>query len=237
MNPTIDSSDEYNIRYGNPGLKPSLSHNFDVVLGKSKNGSYNNIAVGYNQADEIFSQLRISPQELTWQNISGSKEYGISTWNGFTLYQKIKLNMSGRYSYKVYSAYDKEYRKFKDGGSFSFNLNSNYNWKDLYSATGSINYNRYANPQGTTRSSLGMNFGLQARLLEKKLVINLNVTDPFLQQENRTLTYGSSFTQENYNTTQTRNFRLTFSYVFSNSGSTKKMAALKNVLNNSTHAH
>jgi hypothetical protein len=237
MNPTIDSSDEYNIRYGNPGLKPSLSHNFDVVLGKSKNGSYNNIAVGYNQADEIFSQLRISPQELTWQNISGSKEYEISTWNGFTLYQKIKLNMSGRYSYKVYSAYDKEYRKFKDGGSFSFNLNSNYNWKDLYSATGSINYNRYANPQGTTRSSLGMNFGLQARLLEKKLVINLNVTDPFLQQENRTLTYGSSFTQENYNTTQTRNFRLTFSYVFSNSGSTKKMAALKNVLNNSTHAH
>jgi hypothetical protein len=232
MNPTIDSSDQYNIRYGNPGLRASLSNNFDIVLGKSKNGSYNNIALGYNQSDEVFSQIRISPQEITWQNISGSKEYEISSWNGLSIYQKIKLNLSGRYAYRVYSAYDKENRKFKDGGSLSFNLNSNYNWKDLYSATGSFTYNRFANAQGTTRSSLGMNFGIQARLLKKKLVVNLNVTDPFLQQENRSWTYGAGFTQENYNSSQTRNFRLTLSYLFSNNGSHKKMAALKKVYDN-----
>jgi hypothetical protein len=139
--------------------------------------------------------------------------------------------MSGRYAYRVYSDYDKEYRKFKDGGSLSINVNSNYNWKDLYSTTGSVTYNRYANPQGTTRSSLGMNFGLQARFLQKKFVVNLNITDPFLQQENRTWTYGTGFTQENYNITQTRNFRLTMSYVFSNNGSRKKMADLKKVMN------
>ena len=237
LNPTVDSSDQFNIRYGNPGLKPSLSHNFNVVLGKSKNGSYSNIAIGYNQAEEVFSQLRIGPQELTWQNISGSKEYEISTWNGFTLYQRIKLNMSGRYSYMVYSTYDKENRKFKDGASLSFNINSNYNWKDILSATGSINYNRFANPQGTTKTSLGMSFGLQAKMLEKKFIINLNVTDPFLEQENRTITNGPGFTQENYNTSQTRNYRLTLSYVFSNKGSHKKIAALKNAISNSTPAH
>jgi hypothetical protein len=231
MNPTIDSSDQYNIRYGNPGLRPSLTNNFDLVLGKSKNGAYSNIALGYNQSAEVFSQIRISPQEITWQNISGSKEYEISTWNGISIHQKVKLNMSGRYAYRVYSDYDKEYRKFKDGGSLSINVNSNYNWKDLYSTTGSVTYNRYANPQGTTRSSLGMNFGLQARFLQKKFVVNLNITDPFLQQENRTWTYGTGFTQENYNISQTRNFRLTMSYVFSNNGSRKKMADLKKVMN------
>ena len=140
--------------------------------------------------------------------------------------------MSGRYAYRIYSAYDKENRKFKDGGSLSFNLNGNYNWKDLYSATGSFTYNRYANPQGATRSSLGMNIGFQAKLLEKKLVVNLTITDPFLQQENRSWTYGTGFTQENYNSAQTRNFRLTLSYVFSNSRSSKKMAAIKKAFNN-----
>ncbi|SHE83549.1 outer membrane beta-barrel protein [Flavisolibacter ginsengisoli] len=232
MNPTIDSSDQYNIRYGNLGLKPSLSNNFDLVVGKSKNGAYSNIALGYNQSAEVFSQIRISPQEITWQNISGSREYEISSWNGLSIHQKVKLNMSGRYAYRIYSAYDKENRKFKDGGSLSFNLNGNYNWKDLYSATGSFTYNRYANPQGATRSSLGMNMGFQARLLEKKLVVNLTITDPFLQQENRSWTFGTGFTQENYNSAQTRNFRLTLSYVFSNNGSSKKMAAIKKVFNN-----
>src|SRR6186713_2661617 len=33
LNPTIDFSDPYNIRYGNPGLNPSLAHNFDFVTG------------------------------------------------------------------------------------------------------------------------------------------------------------------------------------------------------------
>ncbi|HJW16542.1 MAG TPA: outer membrane beta-barrel protein, partial [Flavisolibacter sp.] len=128
-------------------------------------------------------------------------------------------------------------RKFRDGGSLSFNLNSNYNWKNLYSATTGFTYNRFANPQGTTRSSLGMNFGLQARLLGKKLILNLNITDPFLQQEYRTSTYGTNFTQENYNSSQTRNVRLTISYVFSNNGSNKKMAALKKVYKDQNTTH
>jgi hypothetical protein len=77
-----------------------------------------------------------------------------------------------------------------------------------------------------------MNIGFQAKLLEKKLVVNLTITDPFLQQENRSWTYGTGFTQENYNSSQTRNFRLTLSYVFSNNGNRKKMADIKKAFNN-----
>ena len=36
LNPTIDFSDPYNIRFGNYQLNPSLAHNFDLVIGKNK---------------------------------------------------------------------------------------------------------------------------------------------------------------------------------------------------------
>ena len=58
LNPTRDESDPYNIRFGNPNLKPSMSHNFDLVIGKNKPAYYANIGFGYNLVEDIYSQLR-----------------------------------------------------------------------------------------------------------------------------------------------------------------------------------
>jgi hypothetical protein len=85
----------------------------------------------------------------------------------------------------------------------------------MYSANVGINFNRFANPQGTVRSSVSMNIGLQAKLLQKKMVITFNTIDPFMQQQNRQFTFGERFNQETYSFTQTRNFRLTVAYNFS----------------------
>jgi hypothetical protein len=230
LNPTVDSSDQFNIRYGNPGLKPSLSNNFDLVLGRSKSSFYANIGFGYNSVEDLFSQLRITPTEITWQNISGRKEYELSTWSGFSATKRIKINVSASYTYNAYSAFDKANRKFRNGGSFTSNLNTNYTWKDLYNATGSFTFNRFANPQGTVRANLSMNLGLQAKLLQKKLIATFNFIDPFAQQENRSFTYGINFMQENYSSTQTRSYRLTLGYVISGSQK-KRSGSAKRALN------
>src|SRR4030095_10056660 len=58
LNPTIDFSDPYNIRYGNFRLEPSLSHNFDFVIGRTKPRYFVNIGFGYNKVEDIFSQIR-----------------------------------------------------------------------------------------------------------------------------------------------------------------------------------
>jgi hypothetical protein len=219
LNPTVDSADAYTIRTGNTELKPSLAHNFDLVLGRTHNSFYANIGLGYNIVDDVFAQIRTrlsdTTTQITWENISGRKEYEISTWSGYTLNRHTRVNLSASYSYNTYSAYDKEVRKYRDGGSFTSNLNGNYVWKELYTATGSFTFNRFANPQGTVKSSLSMNVGLQAKMLNKKLTLTLNVIDPFTQQRSRTFTYGTNFNLENYNSTQTRNYRLTLGYNFS----------------------
>jgi outer membrane receptor protein involved in Fe transport len=216
LNPTIDFSDPYNIRFGNPGLLASFADNFDLVLGRTKNSFYANIGMGYNKVSDIFAQVRtLNPDgktQITWQNISGRKEYEMSTWNGYTVSKHTKVNLSASYTYNTYSAFDKVIRKYRNGGSLSSHLSGNYTWKDLYTATGSFTFNHFANPQGTVKSSLSMNIGLQAKLLHKKMTVTLNIIDPFVQQQNRSFTYGTNFNLESYSTTQTRNFRLTLGY-------------------------
>jgi hypothetical protein len=79
-----------------------------------------------------------------------------------------------------------------------------------------------------------MNLGAQAKLLQKKLVLSLNLVDPLNQQENRTYTYGNTFSQENYNLTSTRNFRLTVAYNFIANAAPRKNISkddLKTMLN------
>ena len=219
LNPTIDFSDPYNIRFGNPDLAASVADNFDLVLGKTHKSFYANLGLGYNIVEDIFSPVRTlmggGVTEITWQNISGRKEYEMSTWSGYTVSKNMKVNLSASYSYNSYSDFDKAVRKFRDGGSITSNLNMNYILKELYTATGSFTFNRFANPQGRVKSSLSMNIGLQAKMLQKKMTVTLNIIDPFMQQQNRTFTYGTNFNLESYSTTQTRNFRMTVGYNFS----------------------
>jgi len=231
LNPTIDFSDPYNIRFGNPGLLASTADNFDLVFGKSKSSFYANIGMGYNLVRDIFAQVRtLRPDgktEITWENISGRKEYEISTWNGYTISRHTRVNFSASYTYNTYSEFDKNVRKYRNGGSITSNLNGNYNIKDLYVATGSFTFNRFANPQGSVKSSLSMNIGLQAKFLKKKLTANLNIIDPFFHQENRTFTYGTNFNLESFGSTQTTNYRFSLAYNFAKKQKKKPVQNVK----------
>ena len=218
LNPTRDFADPYNIRAGNPALLASSAHNFDFVIGKSKGVFYANLGLGYNIVEDIFNPIReLLPNGITetiWQNISGRKEYEFSTWSGYTFSKKFRANISASYTHSQYGEWDKKNRKYRDGGSLTSNLNAVFNIKDLYNATGNFTFNRFANPQGTVRNSVSMNIGLQAKVLQKKLTVTLNIIDPLVQQRNHTFTYGTNFSLENFSTTQTKNYRLSLGYSF-----------------------
>jgi hypothetical protein len=167
--------------------------------------------------EDIFSQVRTlltdGKTQVTWENISGRKEYELSSWGGLTLTKKLKVNLSASYTYNQYSAFDKTVNRYRNGGSFTSNVNTNYTPKDIWSFTGSFNFNRFANPQGYARWSWSMNLGIQRKLLNKKMTLTANIIDPFLQ-ENRSYTYGPNFTLQSFSTAQTRNFRLSVGYNF-----------------------
>jgi hypothetical protein len=226
LNPTIDFSDPYNIRFGNDQLEASTAHNFDLVIGRTRPKYYLNLGLGFNSVEDIFSQVRTLLDEgktqITWENISGRKEYEISTWNGITLTRKLKANFSASYIYSTYSEFDRTVRKFRNGGSFTSNFNSSFTPTDLWNLTTSFNLNRFANPQGFARWTTSMNLGVQRKFFGKRLVVTINAIDPLVQQRNRSFTHGTNFNLESFSTTNTRNYRLSVAYNFNSSPAKKK---------------
>lgn len=215
LNPAIDFGDPYNVRFGNENLVASTAHNFDLVLGRTKPMYYVNVGLGYNIVQDIFSQVRTllpdGKTQITWENISGRKEYELSTWGGMTINKKLKANLSASYTYNEYSTFDKTVNRYRNGGSFTSNINSTWAPKDILNFTGSFTFNRFANPQGFARWSWSMNVGVQRKFFNKKLTVTANMIDPFVQ-ESRNFTYGINYFLRSYSTAQTRNFRLSLGY-------------------------
>jgi Outer membrane protein beta-barrel family/CarboxypepD_reg-like domain len=218
LNPTIDFSDPYNIRFGNEKLEASTADNFDFVIGRTRPMYFLNFGLGYNIVKDIFSRVRtLLPDgrtQITWENISGRKEYEISTWGGLTVTKKLRANLSASYTLNQYSVFDRTYNKYRNGGSFTSNINSTYTPKDVWSFIGSFTFNRFANPQGYARWNWSMNMGIQRKFFTKRFTVTLNFIDPFSQQRNRNFTYGTNFNVESYSATNTRNFRLSLGYNF-----------------------
>jgi hypothetical protein len=191
------------------------------VLGRTRPKFYFNVGVGYNVIEDIFSQLRsLLPEgktQITYENINSRTEYEMSTWSGYTFSRALRVNFSASYTYNQYGLRERTVNKFRNGGSLTSNLNTSFTPKDVWNITTNFTFNRFANPQGTVRSNISMNLGIQRRWLNKQLVTTINFIDPFIQQKNRSFTYAPNFNLETYNSTQTRNVRFTIGYNFNNS--------------------
>lgn len=218
LNPAIDYTDPINMRFGNPALEASPSHNIDLTAGITKSKIYGNIGLGYNLIDNIFAQVRTLGENgktnITWQNISAKQEYELSTWMGMELFKGFRLNVNGGYTFNKYSEYDITVNKYRNGGSLNAKANMTFVPSEFWNVSANIGYNRFANPQGTVRSNVSMQFGAQRKFFKKKLVMALGVIDPFIQQGYNNTTTGRNFTVNSIGTTNTRNFRLSATYLF-----------------------
>lgn len=233
LNPAIDFSDPYNIRFGNYQLSPSLTNDFNLVLSRTRPKYFLNLGLGHNIVEDVYSQIRtLLPEgktQITWENISNRKEYELSSWNGYTISNKVKINFSATYTYYVYSEFDKSVRKFRDGGSFTSNMSSNFTLKEVMNFTGSFNINRFANPQGSVSWNMGMNIGFQRKFFNKRLILTINVIDPFSDQKTNRNTVGKNFEVSSVNITRTTNYKLSAAYNFSKVVKKNPMSsALKN---------
>jgi len=231
LNPSVDYSDPYNTRFGNPYLQPYFADNFDFIVGKWNKKFYANVSVGYNVLKDIYSSIRTLQPDgkttTTWQNLSGRKEYDANTWGGCTINKKAKVNLSLGYTYNVYSEHDRTVNRYHNGGSIFSSFNSSYQFTDLLNSNASVTFNRFANPQGTVRSTLSMNIGVQQKFLKKKLILSISIIDPFRQQQNKYFIYAGNFNLESYNTTKTKNFRIAVSYLLSKKAKSNRDALIK----------
>ncbi len=216
LNPNIDYSDPYNIRFGNPYLSPSLADNFDWNVSLVKGKYYINTSLGYNNVKNVFYLIRTlidaGKTQLTYQNIANRQEYEASAWGGYTFTKKLRVNVSAGYTFNKYSEAEKTLFKYIDGGSFYSSFNYSFTPNNLLTFEGNTRYSSYADPQGRSRSNITMNIGVQRKFFDKRVIVNFNIFDPFSTQQYTTYTYANNFNIENYSSTNTRNYRLSISY-------------------------
>jgi len=221
LNPSIDYGDPYNIRFGNPYLSPSLIDNFDLSVGYSDKKLSMNASLGYNRVKNVFNSIRTlvdsGKTQTTYKNISDQQEIGASLWAGITVTKEFRVNISGGYNYTQFSDIEKQLYLYHDGGSIYSALNYSYSPDNLTIIEANNRYNRFASPQGNSRSNINMSISIQRKFFNKKLMIGLSALDPFGSQVYHSNTYAPNFAIESYSTSNTRNYRLTISYQISRS--------------------
>ena len=216
LNPNIDYSDPYNLRYGNPELEPTISQNFDFNINYTKGKYYFNTSIGFNKVSQVFNTIRTlgdgGKTNVTWLNIADRNEYEASAFGGYTFSKQFRMNASVGFSYNQYGESEKKLYLYRNGGSFYSNLNYTFNPSSVWTFEGTARYNRYANPQGISRTNINTNFGVQHKLLNRRLIISVNAIDPFTPQEIISVTNGPRFQLESFSSTRSRNYRISISY-------------------------
>lgn len=216
LNPSIDYSDPYNLRFGNIGLLPQLADNFDWTFGIYKGKYYVNFTAGYNQVKDIIQSIRTlipgDKTQITYNNITDRKEYEATIFGGYTFSRKLRMNASMGYTYNQYSAYDRQVNRYRNGSTYYANINYNYMLSDRITFEGNVRYNSIADAQGRSRSSIKQNIGVQSRWMNKQLTVGLLLIDIFSQQQFNRTTYGANYTLQSVTASQTRNIRLTIAY-------------------------
>ncbi len=217
LNPAVDYSDPYNLRFGNPYLFPSSAHNFDLNLNWNNGKSYINGSLGFNKVDDIINRIRTLMEDgktySTFQNIATRKEYEAGLWSGYSFSKKWRVNFSGSYVYNAYGEKEKELLKYRNGSSITFNLNGNYTPSSVIAFDASVRYNAFADPQGRTRSNISTQMGMQYKMLNRRLILAAAAIDPFTRQEITSVSQGPNFYINSYRTAITRNFRLAAAWV------------------------
>lgn len=216
LNPNVDYGDPYNIRFGNPFLAPSLSHNFDWNVNYYKGKFYINTSVGFNLIKDVINSIRsLTPEyktQVSFVNIADRQEFEAGIWGGYTFTKKFRVNSSISFTHNKYSEQEKIRYRYVDGNTLAAAVNFNYTPTTLFTIETNLRYSQFADPQGRSRSNLATNFGLQHKFIQKRLQISLNIIDPFTTQQFTTITTGSNFYIESFNNANTRNYKLAISW-------------------------
>lgn len=216
--PYINNSDPQNIRTGNPELQPALSHKFEVSYSVyyPKTNNYLSTSTYFAQTndnidristlDTISGVTTTKPMNLaTQQNMGGNVSYSLN----LTKWWKVWANLNVEYSKLTSIAVNNE--------NFSYGLNGNTQFRlpGRFSVElGGHFRSPRIQPQGTFKAMNGIDLGIRKELLERKLVVALNISDLLNSQQFSSHYETNTFIQDYERKRATRFIRLNIRYRF-----------------------
>jgi len=231
LNPFPEYRDVYNVRAGNPKLKPEQIHSIETGYLYHKGANTYSATLyyryAYNKMTEITRFLNDSVLLTTKENLSSSSASGAEAIFNRVLGKiaTINLNVNG-YLSKL-DASNLGYSGLKTSFSWNAAVNTNFNITKLMMVQLNTKYtSTIQTPQGDRQPTFIMNAGARYEVFKRKASIMFTVSDLFDSYRNRTIINTSELHRETESRRSPRILYVGFSYLF---GSTKngKEAQLK----------
>lgn len=220
LNPLIDDSNQSNVSFGNPNLKPSYSNQFQLSFGTYGMKWSFTPRISYSATERIIERYRISPDSVTYENVGSNKTLALGFFGNYRPSKAITLTGGYTLSRRDYES-KSALLVDRIGYSHRLNLNLTGNLPYKIACEGQLNYTSNAIAQGRTSGSVSTSFGIRKNFVNNKIMMRFMATDPFANQNSLEIidaftAANTYYNQERNRTVKTRNYSLTLSYRFSN---------------------
>ncbi len=185
LNPFTSYADPFNLRSGNPFLKPEYIHSFDLGFSYSSKKFIFSSSIFYRRTKDVISRIKTYYSDnsslVTYQNLDNSNRTGLETiiiYKPFT-WMKNTLSFNGSYV------------EYEDNNSSNDWNNNGVNWTAKYilsiefcKKTANFQLNaRYSAPrvipQGMIKPRTWVDLAVEKRFYKNKLSVGMRVTDIF----------------------------------------------------------
>lgn len=221
INPYVDQQDRNNISFGNPAVKPEITHNFELGYNTFVKGIVLNASLYFRHtADVIEDIVKVDETEgfsyKTYDNVGVDNSIGLSLFGSVTL-AKI---------WQIRGNFDARRASLKSNLPDLTQQNTGYEYNSHLSSTVSLPaglrvelFGMFRNPrvtlQGTQATFWMYSLGLQKDLFNKRGSVGLRMVNLF----NRALHFdselqGLDFYQNSYFEYPFRSYGLSFNYRF-----------------------
>lgn len=203
---------------GNPFLKPSINHNFElsyVYKGKlSASAYFQRTLNGFSQIVNLDGENRIS----TFENFFNQNSMGITLNYSDTFFKRWEANYSADLSYMKTQVYATDAASRK-GSGYDFDLQNNLSLNKNKTVQLILNYwfRLPSNFEMVHWEYTGnVTAGLKLSLMEKSLQVNLLVSDIFKQSRSRGQIFYTTGTHSFNNYYDARRLTISATYTFGN---------------------
>jgi outer membrane receptor protein involved in Fe transport len=226
LNPFKDVADPYNIRYGNPYLKPEYINSFELSYLKYGKKSVLTATAYYRQTDGVIQRIKTvgdsTVSVTTFVNLNSSTSYGFELIMKNDLTKWWNTTLSANIFETKIDGENVDADLQNNNFSYIFKLISNMRvWKNM-DIQFTANYTGpTATAQGEVKPVLAMDFGIKKELF-KNASLGLNITDLTNSRKMYMTASGTNFSQTMEHKRESRIATLTFTYRFGKMSETGK---------------
>lgn len=202
LNPFISYADPFNLRGGNPKLKPEYIDSYDFSYSLTKEKIILSMSAYYRRTTDVINRVKYYRSDntsiVTNENIDKSESTGFEAILIYKPYKWMKNTFSFNGNYINYTNSDPSTNWNNDGFNWGvkYTLNVEF-WKKTASLQASGNYSApRVTPQGIFQRGNMVALGVEKRMFDNKFLIGVRVTDLF-NTLNTTIKLDSDGVQQN----------------------------------------